>query len=222
MDWEVLASGYAAVWASENTREALWDAMQRRETYATTGTRMVVRFFGGWEFQAKDAQDRMPASIGYSKGVPMGGDLRTSPCRESRRRFSPPRSGIRWVRISIASRSSRAGSTPRGSCTRKSTTSPGRRPQARRGREASFGRHHGGCRQCHLDQHHRLLRAHHGMDRSRLRSRRACLLLRPGHRDSDAPMDGVRREALWQYAGSGTRMTITERAYTSPIWYMPN
>jgi hypothetical protein len=76
MDWEVGSSGYAAVWATENTREALWDAMQRRETYATTGSRMIVRLFGGWDFDAKDAYDRMPARVGYAKGVPMGGDLR--------------------------------------------------------------------------------------------------------------------------------------------------
>jgi hypothetical protein len=79
MDWEVGASGYAAVWATENTRDALFDAMKRRETYATTGTRMVVRFFGGWDFEAKDAHDRMPARIGYAKGVPMGGDLQKAP-----------------------------------------------------------------------------------------------------------------------------------------------
>src|SRR6185369_8402388 len=79
MGWETVASGYAAVWASENTREALFDAMQRRETYATTGPRMVVRFFGGWDFVAKDAANRMPASIGYTKGVPMGGDLAEAP-----------------------------------------------------------------------------------------------------------------------------------------------
>ena len=53
MDWEVGASGYAAVWATENTREALWDAMKRKEIYATTGTRMIVRFFGGWDFEAE-------------------------------------------------------------------------------------------------------------------------------------------------------------------------
>src|SRR6478672_11172015 len=79
MAWETSASGYAAVWASENTREAIFDAMQRRETYATTGPRMVVRFFGGFDFDAKDASNRMPAVIGYTKGVPMGGDLEAAP-----------------------------------------------------------------------------------------------------------------------------------------------
>jgi hypothetical protein len=79
MDWETSASGYAGVWATENTREALWDAMQRRETYATTGPRMIVRFFGGWDFAPADAHDRMPARVGYTKGVPMGGDLTAAP-----------------------------------------------------------------------------------------------------------------------------------------------
>ena len=79
MDWEVSASGYAAVWATENTRASIWDAMQRRETYATTGPRMIVRFYGGWDFVASDAVSRLPAAIGYSKGVPMGGDLSTAP-----------------------------------------------------------------------------------------------------------------------------------------------
>ncbi len=75
MGWEQTASGYAAVWATENTRTAIFDAMERRETYATTGPRMVVRFFAGWDFTAADATNRAPAIAGYSKGVPMGGDL---------------------------------------------------------------------------------------------------------------------------------------------------
>lgn len=79
MDWEVGSSGYAAVWADENTRTAIWDALHRRETYATTGPRMVVRFFGGWDFEKADAETRNPAKIGYTKGVPMGGDMRKPP-----------------------------------------------------------------------------------------------------------------------------------------------
>ncbi|MDQ1241785.1 MAG: hypothetical protein QG601_588 [Pseudomonadota bacterium] len=83
MDWEVSASGYAAVWATDNTREALFDAMERRETYATTGTRVIVRFFGGWDFEPEDAGHRLPAAIGYGKGVPMGGDLSAAPSGKS-------------------------------------------------------------------------------------------------------------------------------------------
>jgi hypothetical protein len=75
----MVGSGYAAVWARENTREALFDAMMRKETYATTGPRMLVRFFGGRDFTAKDAQSRLPANEGYAKGVPMGGTLSQAP-----------------------------------------------------------------------------------------------------------------------------------------------
>lgn len=83
MGWEQTASGYAAVWATENTREAIFDAMKRRETYATTGPRMIVRFFGGWDFEPNDANSRMPAKVGYTKGVPMGGDLSAAPTGKS-------------------------------------------------------------------------------------------------------------------------------------------
>lgn len=79
MGWQMVASGYAGVWATENTREAIWDAMRRKEVYATTGPRMLVRFFGGWDFTEADARSRSPAFAGYAKGVPMGGDLRAAP-----------------------------------------------------------------------------------------------------------------------------------------------
>ncbi len=71
--WHYLSSGYAGVWATSNTREAIFDAMMRREVYATTGPRMKVRFFGGWDFSADDVRDLV--SKGYAQGVPMGGDL---------------------------------------------------------------------------------------------------------------------------------------------------
>jgi hypothetical protein len=77
--WEMTASGYAGVWATENTREALFDAMERKEVYGTTGPRMIVRLFGGWDFAAEDARTRLPAEVGYTKGVPMGGDLAPRP-----------------------------------------------------------------------------------------------------------------------------------------------
>jgi hypothetical protein len=74
-DWEVGASGRVAVWATENSREAIWDATVRKEVYATTGTRMTVRFFGGFDFEPGDANGRYPTRIGYEKGVPMGANL---------------------------------------------------------------------------------------------------------------------------------------------------
>ena len=79
--WESQAAGYAGVWAVANTREALFDAMERREVYATTGPRIRVRFFGGWDYAADDAVRPNPAQRGYAKGVPMGGELPPPPSR---------------------------------------------------------------------------------------------------------------------------------------------
>jgi hypothetical protein len=73
------ASGLAAVWAHENTRKSIWDAMMRKETYATTGTRLKVRVFGGWNFEADEVQRPDFAREGYDRGVPMGGDLTDAP-----------------------------------------------------------------------------------------------------------------------------------------------
>jgi hypothetical protein len=73
--WQMTASGYVGVWSVENSREALFDAMMRKETYATTGPRMTIRFFGGWDFTDSDIRHPDIAQVGYRKGVPMGGDL---------------------------------------------------------------------------------------------------------------------------------------------------
>jgi hypothetical protein len=73
------ASGLSAVWARENTRAALFDAMQRKEVYATTGTRIRVRVFGGWDFGPEDVARPDFAEQGYRRGVPMGGDLWNAP-----------------------------------------------------------------------------------------------------------------------------------------------
>ena len=73
------ASGLAGVWARENTREAIWDALARKEVYATSGTRLLVRVFGGFDFSPADLQRSDFAGNGYAKGVPMGGDLKAAP-----------------------------------------------------------------------------------------------------------------------------------------------
>jgi len=73
--WQLGASGLAGVWAPENTREALFDSFKRREVYATTGPRITVRFFGGWDYEPNDVLRPDFAATGYAKGVPMGGEL---------------------------------------------------------------------------------------------------------------------------------------------------
>ncbi len=87
LTWALVSSGYAAVWAHENTRTSLFDAMDRREVYATTGPRMVVRFFGGWGFESGDAFSPNLADVGYKGGVPMGAVLPSSPNAKTAPRF---------------------------------------------------------------------------------------------------------------------------------------
>ena len=77
--WQMVASGITAVWANENTRASIFDAMDRKELYATTGPRIHVRFFGGWNYSDADINSREPAFRGYEKGVPMGADLPAPP-----------------------------------------------------------------------------------------------------------------------------------------------
>ncbi len=72
--WHYLAGGYAAAWARGNTRAEIFDAFARREVYATTGPRMSVRIFGGFDFTAED-WDNDWVRAGYTRGVPMGGEL---------------------------------------------------------------------------------------------------------------------------------------------------
>jgi len=90
--WDYSAAGYAGIWATENTRQALFAAMQRKEVYATTGPRIKLRFFAGWDYTSHDAERPDLARVGYASGVPMGGDLTQAPAGKS------PRFLIRAVR----------------------------------------------------------------------------------------------------------------------------
>lgn len=75
--WDMAAAGLAAVWAKQNTREEIYAAFKRKEVYATTGTRIGLQFFGGWNWPNGSQDIENLASIGYQQGVPMGGDLIT-------------------------------------------------------------------------------------------------------------------------------------------------
>ncbi len=79
IDWMLSASGIAAVWSAENTRESIFDAMERKEVYATTGSRITVRVFAGWDFGSDEVERSDFAKQGYARGVPMGGDLTSAP-----------------------------------------------------------------------------------------------------------------------------------------------
>lgn len=223
MDWEVGASGYAAVWATENTREALFDAMERRETYATTGSRMAVRFFGGWDFVPKDAHDRMPARIGYGKGVPMGGDLAKAPAGKAPTFLVAALKdpiGANLDRIQVV----KGWVDAKGEVQEKIydvAWSGDRKPDPKTGKVPSVG--------STVDVENATWTNSIGApeliavwkDPAFDPALRAFYYLRvleiPTPRWTAYDVKRFGNKPL-----PGTRMTITERGYTSPIWYSPN
>ena len=127
------ASGLAAVWATEKTREAIWDAFARKEVYATTGNRLRVRVFGGWDFAEKEVLRPDFVREGYARGVPMGGDLSAAPEGEAPKfmvRALRDPDGANLDRIQMIKGWVDARAKPR----RRFTTSPFRRPRGGAGR----------------------------------------------------------------------------------------
>ena len=203
MGWEQTASGYAAVWATENTRAAIFDAMQRKEVYATTGPRMVVRFFGGWDFDPKDAQNRMPAAIGYSKGVPMGGDLANAPAGKA------PTFLVAALKDPIGANLDRyqivkGWLDAKGELHEKvyDVAWSGDRKPGNDGKVPPVG-NTVDVPERDVDEHDRRTRARRRLEGPGLPGGRARLLLRPRHRDPDAALDGVRREVLRHHDAQG-------------------
>ena len=191
MGWQTLASGYAGVWARENTRAAIFDAMQRKEVYGTTGPRMIVRFFGGWEFTAGGCRNaaagggRLPEgrADGWRPGCCAGRQVTGLPGRRVE---------------GSAGRQSRSGADREGlaGCAGQGTGEGVRRGLGRRAQAGCRGQA-AACRQYRgrgagdLDQHDRRRRADHGLAGPGVQPGAAGLLLRPGARDPDAALDGV-------------------------------
>ena len=190
--WEMTAAGYTGVWATGNTRAELWDAMMRRETYATSGPRMIVRFFGGYDFTQADAT-RTPAVAGYAKGVPMGGDLPAAPAGKAptflvaalKDRFSGNLDRIQIIK----------GWLDKDGKPQEKIYDVVWGGQDRRrivNGKLTAGGQHRRRRHRHVYQHHRRPGTHHRVDGPGLRSVGPRGLLRARARDPDATLDRLR------------------------------
>ena len=145
-------AGLGGVWAEENTREAIFDAMQRKETFGTSGVRIKVRLFGGWDFGPEVLNQKDWVKTGYARGVPMGGDLPRRPGRH--RPSSCGRSRIRTTPTSTASRSSRAGPRAARSSRRSMTWhGPGDRKPDHATGQGPCGRQHRRHQERDLHEH---------------------------------------------------------------------
>jgi hypothetical protein len=185
--WQTSASGLAAVWATDNTREALWDAMSRKEVYATTGSRLLVRVFAGFDFEPDDVHRHDFARHGYQKGVPMGGDLSAAPQGKA------PHLLIRALRDVDGANLDRVQVVKGWMDSRRQTAGEGLRcclvgrPADGQRRQAASRRQHGRRGHGHLQEHHRLaplLLAQ--LAGPGIRPRTTCVLLCAGDRDTDA------------------------------------
>lgn len=220
MEADVSASGLAAVWARKNTREEIWDAMARKEVYATTGSRLKVRLFAGWDFEADEVQRPDFAREGYARGVPMGGDLANAP--EGR----APTFMIRALRDADGANLDRVqvikGWLDDGDVYERVydvACSDGRAVRDRRC-ERPVGSTVDVADASYTNAIGDPLLVAHWVDPDFSASQRAFYYIRaieiptPRWTAYDAKFFGVDMP-------EGTRMVVQDRAYTSPIWYTP-
>lgn len=192
--WDMAAQGLAAVWAERNDRQSILDAFKRKEVYATTGPRIRVQMFAGWQFKKRDAQSKRFAETGRRKGVPMGGDLSAAPKRKAPglivRASRDPKSAA-LQRLQIVKGYLDADGVAREKVYDAAITEEGSDEIALFWQDPDF------------DANQRAFYY-----------TRVLELPVPRHTSYDA-------QALMQDGVDGHPATIQERAYTSPVWYTP-
>ena len=216
------AGGYAAVWARENTREAIFDAMQKKEVYATTGTRILVRVFAGWDFRPEEVQLPDFADQGYARGVPMGGELTDAP------QGAAPAFMVRALRDVDGANLDRI-QIVKGWLDAEGEThekvfdvalSDGRRPDPRTGKAPSVGNTVDVANATWTNTIGSPLLDSYWRDPEFDANQKAFYYVRvieiptPRWTAYDAKRFGITMRPE-------VPMTVTDRAYTSPIWYTP-
>jgi len=216
------AGGYAAAWARENTREAIFDAMQKKEVYATTGTRILVRVFAGWDFRPEEVQLPDFADQGYARGVPMGGELTDAP------QGAAPAFMVRALRDVDGANLDRI-QIVKGWLDAEGEThekvfdvalSDGRRPDPRTGKAPSVGNTVDVANATWTNTIGSPLLDSYWKDPEFDANQKAFYYVRvieiptPRWTAYDAKRFGITMRPE-------VPMTVTERAYTSPIWYTP-
>ena len=220
---ETSASGLAAVWARDNTREALWDAMARKEVYATTGTRLLVRVFAGFDFTANDLERSDFAEQGYRRGVPMGGDLKAAPAGKAPAlliRAQRDVDGANLDRVQVVK-----GWLDADGKTHEKVydVAWSGQPQAGQGWQIAARGKHRERERCELHERDRCALPHRliGRTLASIQDRRSFYYVRvieiptPRWTTYDARVFGVKLP-------TDVPASIQDRAYTSPIWYTPH